>query len=274
MSAALSIDTPPLRICDEDGSVHFSSLKVIGDSGKHYLASLRRRSESSSAQLIGTATHSMVLGSRPGESVVCYPGRRAGKDWESFKAEHDGATILNDAEWATAKGAADAVLRDPEARKYLDGARFEVPLRWQDGDVTCSTSGIDIVQPGRIGDLKTARTSHVERFQKQAFGFQYHCQISWYMRGCAANGIDTSRGAFVIAVETVDPFDVVCHDVDPDLLLMADKTLTLWLERFRQYRDCFPEPRSVDDWPGRAQASVLWGLPSWMQDEDEEEAAT
>lgn len=267
MSAAVSLDALPLRTCHADGTVHFSTLKRIGDSGAQYLEALRGDSKSTPAQVLGTAVHSMVLGSRPGESLVRYSGRRAGEEWEAFDASHLGATILNDAEWAKAEAVAGAVLRDPVARDYMAGARFEVPLSWDDNGVACSTSGIDIVTAHRIGDLKTARTTHVETFQRQAFGLAYHAQLSWYRRGALANGIDVSHGVFVVAVETCPPYEVVVHDLADDILDIGERTVALWLERYRSYRDSH-------QWPGRAQSAVVWAAPSWAHGNDDDEEGT
>ncbi len=259
-------DAPePMRTCDADGTVHFSTLKRIGDSGVQYLAALNSGGTSSAAQLLGTAVHAMVLGTRPGESLVRYSGRRAGKEWEAFDAAHAGATILNDAEWTKAEAIATAVQRDPVAATFMADARFELPLRWLDGDVQCSTSGIDIVQPNRIGDLKTAQTTAIEKFQRQAFGFSYHAQLAWYRRGAMANGLDVSGGVFVVSVETCAPFEVVVHELSEDLIDLGDRTVTLWLERYRLYRDS-------NAWPGRAQCPVVWTTPSWMQGKDDDES--
>lgn len=257
MSAAVT------RTCEDDGTLHFSTIKRIADSGKQYLDALSSRGKSSPAQMLGSAVHALVLGQRPDAPVVVYPGRRAGKEWEAFDAAHAGATILNAAEWDKANTIAASVLADTVAREYLDGARFEVPLSWDDGDVKCSTSGVDIVQPGRIGDLKTARTTAIAPFQRQAFGFGYHCQLAWYRRGARANGLDVSRGVFVVAVETCSPYEVVVHDLDADLLDHADREIALWLERYRSYRD-------ANQWPGRVQSSVLWTLPTYLQADDED----
>jgi hypothetical protein len=242
-------------------AVHFSQLKRIGDSGLQYLEALKG-GKSSPAQVLGTSVHAMVLGCRPGESLVRYSGRRAGKEWDAFEAEHAGATILNDAEWTKAQAIAESVLRDPVAREYMDVARFEVPLSWDEGGILCETSGVDIVTPSRIGDLKTAATTHIEKFQRQAFGFNYHAQMAFYARGAKANGLDVSQGVFVVAVETCPPYEVVVHELSADLLDLGDRTVSLWLERYRVYRDS-------NQWPGRAQSAVVWSVPSWMASDDD-----
>ncbi len=249
----------------DDGRVHLTHLKAIGDSGKQYLAAIQRPRKSSPQQELGTAVHSLVLGERPGKPVVCYPGKtRAGKAWEAFEAEHAGATILNASEWARAQDIAASVLADDVAREFMAGARFEVPLQWDDGGVPCATSGVDIVAPNRVGDLKTANSTHIEKLQRASFGYSYHCQLAWMRRGAVANGLDVSGGLFVVAVETVPPYETVVLEMSEGLIDLAERTVSLWLERFRVYRES-------NQWPGRAQSAVVWPVPSWMRDDDEEE---
>ena len=257
MSAAVTL-SPETR------PVNYSTLKKIADSGVQYQHALGETSAPTAPMSLGSAVHAMTLGQRPDQPVVCFHGRRAGKAWEAFEAEHAGATILNEAEWEKAAAISAAVLADPIAREYMARARFEVPLTWDDGGVLCGTSGIDIVQPNRIGDLKTARTTHIDSFQRQAFGFGYHCQLAWYRRGARANGFDVSGGLFVVAVETVAPYEVVVHEMSEDLIDLGERTISLWLEKYRTYSES-------NQWPGRAQSAVVWTVPSWMQDEDDDD---
>ncbi len=261
-----SSDAPARAFYGDDGCVHFTHLKRIGDSGEQFLASIAEPHKSSASQDLGSTVHALVLGQREDRPVVCFPGKvRSGKAWETLEAENPTATIVTQSTWSLAERIAASVLRNPTAIEYMAGARFEVPLRWEDDGVPCSTSGIDIVGEGRIGDLKTANSTHIEKFQRQAFSYSYHAQMAFYARGARANGIDVSRGLFIVAVETVAPFEVVVHDIDAELVDLAEKQVSLWLERFRVYREC-------GQWPPRAQSSVLWTVPSWMKGDDDEEA--
>ncbi len=255
----------PVRFYAEDGCVHFTHLKRLGDSGKQFLAAIAEPHKSSAPQELGSTVHALVLGQRADRPVVCFPGKvRSGKVWEAFEAENPTATIVTSATWALAERIAGSVLRNPTAIEYMTGAQFEMPLAWDDGGVPCSTSGVDIVGGGRIGDLKTANSTHIEKFQRAAFGYSYHCQMAFYRRGAIAKGIDVSRGMFILAVETVPPFEVVVHDLDAELVDLAEKTVSLWLEKFRVYRES-------NQWPPRAQSSVLWTVPTWMQEDDDDE---
>lgn len=255
-----------MQMTAEDGTVHFSHLKKISDSGVQYLHSLSTPFEASRAMLIGTGVHHLVLGRRPTAKVAFFDGdKRAGAAWKEFAAAHPGYDILTAPEWAEAMLIAEAVKADPVAREYLEDARFEVPLTWEDSGLRCSTTGVDIVQPGRIGDLKTTSTTAIEAWKRQAFSFSYHCQMAWYRRGCVANGIDVSRGMFLLGVDTKPPFEVVVLEMSEELIDLAERTLTLWVERLKVYMES-------RQFPGRAQSAVVWTVPSWMQESDDDDS--
>ncbi len=258
-------DPSDLRMVAEDGTVHFSDLKRIADSGRQYLHGLSEPRDPTRAMLVGSGVHFMVLGPRPGAEVLRFDGdKRTGKAWAEMRAACPAADILTNPEWEEAERIAEAVRSDPVAREFLDGARFEVPLAWSDGDMKCSTSGVDIIQPGRIGDLKTTNTTAVEAWKRQAFNFSYHCQMAWYRRGCVANGIDVSRGMFLLGVDVKPPHEVVVLEMSEELIDLAERTLSLWVERLKVYM-------SSRQFPGRAQSAVVWSVPSWMSDDGDDD---
>jgi hypothetical protein len=259
-------DPSDMTMFAADGTLHFSDLKRIADSGVQYLHGLVKPFKPTPAMLIGTGVHHIVLGKRPTSLVARFPGeKRIGNDWKAFAAAHPGHDILTTPEWDEAEQIATAVLTDPVAREYLDGAEYEVPLTWMDGDIKCSTTGVDIVQrpKRRIGDLKTTNTTEIEKWQRQAFSFSYHCQMSWYRRGCIANGIDVSDGMFLLGVDVKPPHEVVVLEMSEELCDLAERTLSLWMERFKTYADS-------RQFPGRAQSAVVWTVPAWMQSDEDE----
>jgi hypothetical protein len=265
MSAATTLEIPPPRMFAEDGSVHFTDLKKVGDSGVQYLHSVNGKREPTRAMLIGTGVHHLVLGARPDAKVAFYPGdKRVGAEWAKFDAAHPGYDILTRPEADEARAIANAVLTDPVAKEFLCGARFEVPLRWSDGELEYSTHGIDIIQPGRIADLKTTNTTSLEPWQRQAFNFSYHCQMEFYRRGCVANGIDVSQGMFVIGVDIRAPYEVVVLEMSEELVELAAKTVSLWIEKLKVYV-------ASKQFPGRAQSPIVWQPPAWLRSDDEED---
>ncbi len=257
---------PVLRTCDEDGTHHFTHVKRLGDSGVQYLHAVNTKFKPTRAMLIGTAVHYLVLGPRPDKPVLCFPGEeRKGNVWKEFASLNSDADILTLPEWAEAEVIAAAVKRDPVARTFLDeGARFEVPLVWEDGGIKCSTSGVDIVLPGMIGDLKTTNTTEIEALQRQCFKMGYHAQLAFYRRGCRANGIDVSKGMFLLCVETRAPHEVVVLELSDEMIDLGERTVALHLEKLRVFTES-------NQWPGRAQSPVVWTVPAWMRDDEEDD---
>lgn len=262
---------PLLRTVAEDGTLHFTDLKKIDLSGRQYLHALNNPSDPTSRMLLGTAVHVKLLGARQGaKPLLVFNGKsRRGKEWDLFKAKNDHAEIVTDPEWELAERIAEAVRTDPVAQRRLEGARYEVPMTWEESGFKCSTSGVDILGGASLADLKTTPSTHPETWQRHALKMFYHCQLAWYRRGARANGIDCSRGLYLLGVETSPPFEVVELALSEDLIDLADRTLAKWLEKLRGYVLSCPEPRAVTDWPGYAQSSVAWDAP-WRQENDEE----
>lgn len=267
-------ELPVLRTLAEDGTLHFTDLKKLALSGRQYLYSVNNPTAPTPPMLLGTCTHFLVLGARPGaKPVLKYPGKtRQGKAWDEFNVANDGAEILTAPEWERAERIAAAVLADPLARARLDGAQLEVPLTWEENGIRCSTSGIDILRARCLGDLKTTPSTYPDAWQRHAFKMLYPQQLAWYRRGARANGLDVSEGLFLLGVETKPPYEVVDLELTEAMIEFADRTVSLWLEKLRGLMLSCPEPRAVTDWPGYAQSPVTWDVPAWMQDEDEDEA--
>lgn len=271
MSAAVTIP-PVLRTCGEDGAVHYTDLKAIrSGSGVQYLHSVNSPRTPSSAMMLGTLVHFLVLGPRPGaKPLVKYTGGiRRGKEWDAFLLANSDAEILTAKEWDEGEQIADAVMRNPIARERLDGGRFESSLKWEDQGIVCATSGIDVIcADGAIADLKTSQTVEPRRFLSLAFRLGYPQQLSYYRRGAAAHGIVTND-LYLIGVETKAPYECVTLKLTPEMLDFADREVSLWLEQLRNWREAVPEPRSVFDWPGYSQGVVAFDVPSWARREDE-----
>jgi hypothetical protein len=268
MSAAMSLPAPALRTLGEDGTLHFGYLKHMAKSGLHYLYAVNTKTVPTRAMKLGSLVNHLVLGKPPaGKTLVRFTGdARRGKAWDAFEAEHCGEDIeiLTAPEWDEGEAIAAAIRHDPVAQARLLGGRYEMPLAWEEDGVPCSTSGIDIVNAGALADLKTTTTTEPEAWKRQAFKMFYHCQMAWYRRGARANGIDTSCGLYVLGVEVKPPFAVVELEMTEGLIDLADRTLSLWLERLKTFRQSM-------QFPGYAQAPIPWDVPGWMIEEEGED---
>jgi hypothetical protein len=65
-------------------------------------------------------------------------------------------------------------------------------------------------------------------------------------------------------VETKRPYEVVELDLTEPMIDFADRTVELWLQKLRVYRES-------NQWPGFAQSPVPFDVPAWLR-QDEEEA--
>ena len=256
-----------IRIFHPDGTVHFSNLKKLALSGVQYLHSVNTDFEPTSDMKIGSVVHYLILGARPGaKRLVKFDGKwRRGKEWEAFAEKNADAEILTATEWEEAVLIAEAVTRSPVAQRRLKNARFEVPLKWEENGIPCSTDGVDIIPLGDdLGDLKTTRCTHPETFKRQCFNMNYAQQLAFYRRGARANGIAV-KDLFILGVENRAPYEVVELLLTEDLIDHADRSVSLWLEDLRRNMLAIPEPQSIYDWPGYAEAPVQWDVPPWMK---------
>jgi hypothetical protein len=267
-----------VRIFHEDGTLHFSHLKKLALSGVQYLHAVNSPFEPSSEMKIGSLVHFLVLGKRPGaKRLEKWEGtRRQGKEWEAFASKNADAEILTATEWEEAERIAEAVVQSPRWER-MKGGRFEVPLKWDEGGIPCSTDGVDIIPVGDdLGDLKTAHCTNPEAFKRQCFNMHYAQQLAFYRRGARANGINV-RDLFIFGIENRAPYEDVELVLTPALVDFADKSVSLWFEDLRRNILSCPEPKHVKDWPGYTEAKqVLWDVPPWMArsaDESQAEAA-
>ena len=257
----------------EGGALHFSTLKHIAESPLHFRHALTSPFEPSRAMRVGTVVHHLVLGRQGARDVVTWPDRRAGKAWEAFKAKHEAAgnEIVAAAEWEEAEPIAEAVREHEGARRLIAGARCEVPLRWTINGVHFATRGIDIVQPGLgIADLKMARSVSPRLFPREAMRMHYHVQLAAYEEGAIQNGIDTTGGVRLLAVESKPPYAVQIFRLTPALLELGRKQLALWIE---QLKAC----AAAAHWPAYSQTEIDWDAPldslEIELDDEEDEAA-
>lgn len=254
-----------------DDRVHWSELRQIGKSPKHYAHACTRERHVTREMLVGAIFDAMVLGVR---KVALYPGKvRNGKEWEAFQAAHPGAIHCIASEYNEAKGAADAVLEDPFARPLIDAATKQVVMRWTYDGVPCASGvdgdrgGFDLLWPSWIRDLKLTSCTEPETLNRHILAMGWHEQLVFYREGARANGYDIQLLG-LICVEAKAPHCVTCVRLSPAMIELGERAVRSYIER---YKAC----EASGHWPPYVQTEIESELPPWMQanlemgDEDE-----
>ena len=241
--------------------LHYSTLKRFATSALAFKAA---QQEDAAHLRKGSAVHALVYGDK---RVAVYDGVRRGKEWEAWKVANAGAVQVNETERAAALPMAEAVRGNAVVRRmglltHPDRV-VERELLWElDGIPFSSTP--DLHCPDFCMDLKTTKFAKPSFFQNEIIRYHYHCQAVIYRRAIKAVFGYEPKHSYIVAVESKAPHDVVVFKLAPSMLLLAEKTVSTWMEQYRQCRD-------ADVWPGYSDAVVEVEAPEWAVDEDEEE---
>jgi hypothetical protein len=207
-----------------------TDLKAGATSMRHMRASvmgeLRRESPALSW---GTTVHAAILEpERFWTGVATWHGEaKRGKEWTDFKAANESKTILDTEETATLERLIDSVYSNPDAARLIEGCDHEV-LRQFDGQPhgpgKCRFDGL---ADRYFLELKTARTVDKRRFASQFYGLGYDIGVGWY--SIPAPG----RLCYLIAVESVPPFDAVVYQVPSDVIKAGQDKAVAIAARYR-----------------------------------------
>lgn len=261
---------------DAIDAVNWSTLKLLGKSPAHYLHNIVSPStDDTDARQRGRVVHLSVFEpERFARDVVVYSERRAGKEWEVFKAKHAGREIITSRLSDTATAIADAVRRHPMAARYVAGGKPEHTVRWryespriqhlEPWGMDCKGRLDFVAECGAVVDLKTTRDASPTGFAKEVLRYEYHAQAAFYVDGYEAmTGV---RLPFVfVAVESVAPYVVQVYRAD-------DEVLSLGRERYEALLAHLNVCRRESRWPGYAETEMSLELPRWARPlEDDEE---
>lgn len=268
MSAALVIPGQSRDEYDASRRVNWSTLRHIARSPQHYLHALRAPHEETDAMRLGSAVHTAILEPEtfPERYVVWTGGRRYGKAWDDFCAEHAGRDILTQAQYEQCVAMQAAVHAHPVAAGLVRGGQAEVSVEWTDSETGIECKGrIDYIREDCIVDLKTARDASPDGFGRAAWNLDYIAQLAWYRDGYAAA---TGRELPVrfIVVENSEPHVVAVYDMPEHILEIGRETYEDLLGRLQE---CQRSGR----WPGYSDEAMELELPRWAlgsvrEDED------
>lgn len=257
-------------------AVNVSNLKEMARSALHYRYRCEHQKETK-AFAMGRAAHAAILEpERFDRQWVVWDqmtdaGRlrpRTGKDYEAFVRANDGRAIMKPDEYRFAIAVRSAVRAKPAARKYLRAGQPEVAMFWSDAEtrVTCKgrvdwITRIDGVET--IVGLKTTADLSPRTFSQQAARLLYYLQWAYYYDGYST--ITGKEPRMVeIAVEGEPPHDVVVYIIPPEVIEFGREEYRSLLVKLR---DC----EQLKQWPGRADNEVLFELPAYLKQDDDDD---
>jgi hypothetical protein len=225
--------------------VRFSRLKRFGQSAAHYHAACQFDDDDTLSRRIGRGVHALLFN----QPLVVWHKRRQGKDWEAFQAANTNREILNESEHLQALAVANSIRRHPIASPLLfDGTVLERQISWKIEGRSCQGTP-DSVGPGRLIDLKTARTTEPDRFTRQATWMSYHAQLAWYQDGLELAGKQRPDECYIVAVESAAPYAVTVLRLTERALEQGRRLNRLWWERLRVCE-------AANEWPPYAQTVI------------------
>lgn len=249
-------------------AVNWTALKHLRESALAYRHWRVNKPGDTTALALGRITHALVFEPETFERdyAIWDGGRRAGKEWDAFRADHEGRTILKPDELDAAAAMADAVRRHPLVQPYLDGGLFEQILQWTDADtgLHCKARPDWLLPRSRVLlDLKTARTIDGRQFGNAAARYGYHCQLAHYAAGVGAALGWMPEAVKLVAVKKDPPHDVAVFHVADDALFAGSTEVRELLAKLQAHI-------ASDSWPGRYTEEQALQLPAWLFLDDEE----
>jgi hypothetical protein len=257
------------------GELSFSLLKLMGTSPAHFRYACDHPMVASKAMRLGTLVHWHLLGGPEDRKPLVYLGDKVKdpKSWKAFKEENAGRELYGRDEWDEADVIADAVSAAPHNRplwqEWIEGGEYEIPLSWTAHGIPCRTRGVDIIHRarGRLGELKTARSSEPVAFGWQARRMFYAEQLAFYSQGMAANGYE-AKDHFIFVVDPSQPRVCTVVTLSPVVLDQARLVVLGWFDRLHA---CLKR----DEWPGYSTKAVEFDAgPINLDTSDLEEMST
>ena len=243
-------------------ALNWSSLKELRRSPLHYQWSQNNPRPDSDTLIVGRAGHTAILEPlRFLREYAMWTGKiRRGKEWEQFKSDNDGKTIIREQDFASVELMAQAVHNHPEAMDLLSGCQVERSVFWDYKGRPCKAR-LDAFKDGYLVDVKT--TSDLSRFTNDAYKFGYHGQLAFYGMALAAvmgMNVDT----YILAVESKPPHDVGVFKCSTEFITEGEQLVFQLIDRLEACE-------RADSWPGSMPEVAELKLPAWAKTETEDE---
>lgn len=240
-------------------AANWSTLKELRRSARHYKHALTAKRDSKAMRL-GRASHVAVLEPErfASQYAIWDQGRRFGKKWDAYCAEHASKEILAEQEFSACMSLQSAVRANPLAARHLMRGEAEVTMVWADEQTGLALKGRADWIGGVLLDLKTTRDASPDGFAKEVVRYGYHCQLSLYQDGWAEMHGGERLPVAIVAVESLAPHVVTVFRV-PDHVLETGRA------EVRELLSKLVELRKAGEWPGYSTEEVQLELPAWAE---------
>jgi hypothetical protein len=195
------------------------------------------------------------------------PGQR--EDREVFEAANPGKTYISRLELEDVQAMATAA-RENATVQMLRSAKplVEASAVWTDPEFGAVCKGrFDclIERPDRIivADFKTTGDASPDAFGRDAAKFGYVFQMAFYRRACSVLFPGKAFDAYIVAVESEDPYAVAVYSIDDD-------TLAVGMSEVRTKLAQYAAAVKSNKWPGYDAETPLV-LPAWAYRQIESE---
>lgn len=241
-------------------ALNWSTLKNLAVSPLLYRWRLDHPEPRKQAYVMGNAIHTAIL--EPGKfdaRFAVYDGRRAGKAWDDWQAEHPGVESLKPDEMARVQCVVRACREHRAIRPLLGGGLFEEPIQWTDRETGLACKGrVDYLKPTTLVDLKSARAIGKRDFGRACAQYLYHGQLAFYWEGAIMGGRlpPDAELPSIVVVESDEPFDCGVYRMTPEDMAKG-------VALYRQLLNRFVECTAADHWPGQLPDAERLDIPEW-----------
>jgi hypothetical protein len=259
------------------GSLSSTGARILVNRTPAHFDHFRRSPEPIKREFdVGSAAHSLVLGTGPELDVIAGDGKGGPDAWTTNAVKNKVAAARKAGKLPIRPGDHErvqemaAVLRaHPLAGRLLDPARgrSEVTIVWQDPitGVWCRAlidflwHPVDAEYTFYLPDYKTTDDASPAAIGRAMARWDYHVQGEFYADGVRALGI-AAPGQVVrpclIAQEKEPPYLVSVNLPDRDARMIAQR-------KIREARELYAECSAVGEWPGYGDEAHVIELPPW-----------
>lgn len=241
-----------------DGAITATAIKAGATSMRLMQAEMTgaRAREETPAMRWGSIIHAAIMEPTTfaARSTIWTGGRRAGKEWEAFKADAGGKMILTPDERFEIMAIVKLVNHHTRAMSLLASQFSEAVCRWTDPAYGRGQCRLDKSQPGAAWlELKTTAATTQGAYLSQHYRLGYDLQLGWYSIGAGA-GVP----CYLLVVSTTAPYDVWLYHV-PQAVLEAGRVKAVDIAR--RYRAC--EAAGVFPGADNGEEELTFEPPAW-----------